>query len=262
MVPEGFTYVLSVAGRLLRNMTELLSMAMAMAVDDDMKDDSASPLDLNSIDSNKSGVVLSPEDVAWADSCLINDLAILDHGMDSLKHVLLDTFPSQTIFSAVMRDDSPRDSRIVPTIEETGISGIVDDTIYDFSPTNEQEGDTTRHLINNKDPDTFWSRINLENVFSSTYNEDMRVVEASDSEVDSEFSTFVEENLDDYIFKVWELDIPDEEDELVKQLNKALVGSSVDSIPPASENVEVLVDKLVDDIVSGLDDMSLNPTTD
>lgn len=243
-------------------MTELLSMAMAMAVDDDMKHDSVSAPDFNSIGSNKSGDVLSPEDVAWADSCLISDLAILDHGMDSLKHVLLDTYPSQMIFSAVMKDDSPQESCIFPTIEETGISGIVDDTIYDFSPTNEQEGDTTRHLINNVDTDTSWSRINLENVFSPTYNEDVRLVEPSDSEVDSEFSAFVEENLDDYIFKVWELDIPDEEDGLFKQLNKALVGSFVDSTPPASENVGVLIDKLLDDIVSGLDDLSLNPSTD
>lgn len=240
-------------------MTELLAMAMAMAVDDDMKDDSVSPLDLNSIDGNESGDVLSPEDVAWADSCLIGDLAILDQGMDSLKHVLLDTFPSETIFSAVMRDDSPQDTRISPTIEEAGISGIADDTIYDFFPTNEQEGDTSR-LINYKDTDTFWSGINLENVFSPTYNEDTRLVEASDSEVDSEFPTFVEDYLDDHIFKVWDLDIPDEEDGLVKQLNKALVESLVDSTPPASENAEVLVDKLLDDVISGLDDLSLNPT--
>lgn len=241
-------------------MTELLSKAMAMAVDDDMKNDTVSPLDLNHRDSNESGDVLSAEDVAWADSCIISDLAILDHGMDSLKHVSLDTFLSETIFSAVMRDDSPQDSRIFPTIEETGISGIVDDTIYDFSPTNEQEGDTTRHLIINKDTDTIWSRINSENVFSPTYNEDARLVEASDSEVDSEFPTFVEENLDDYIFKIWELDIPDEEDGLVKQLKKALAGSFVNSTPPASENLEVLADKLLDDVISGLDDLSLNPS--
>lgn len=242
-------------------MAELLSMAMAMAVDDDMKDDSVSPLDLNSIGSNESGDVLSPEDVAWADSCLINDLATSDHGMDSLKYALLDTFPSQTFFSAVMRDDSPQESRIFPTIEEAGISGIVDDTSFDVSPTIEQ-ANTTRHQINNKNRDSFWPRINSENFFCPTYNEDLRLVEASGSEVDSEFSTFVEENLDDYIFKVWELDIPDDEYEIVKQLNKALAGSSLDSTPSASENLLVLDDKLLTNIISGLDDLSLSPTTD
>lgn len=239
-------------------MAELLSMAMA--VDDDMEDDSVSPLDLNSVGSNESADVVSPEDVAWADSCLVNDLAILDHGMDSLKHALLDTFPSKTIFSSVMRDDSSQESRIFPTFEETGILGIVDD--YDVSPTNEQEGNTTHHQINNEDTDNFWSRINSENDFLRISNEDLRLVEASDSEVDSQFSTLVEEELNDHIFKVWELDIPDEEDELVKQLYKALAGSSLDFTPSASENPLVLDDKLLDDIISGLDGLSLSPTTD
>ncbi|KAK4378200.1 hypothetical protein RND71_000062 [Anisodus tanguticus] len=252
MVHEGFTYVLSVAGRLLRNMAELLSMAMAID-DDDMKDGSVSvsPLDLNSIGSNASGTP-SPEDVAWADSCLINDLSILEHGMDSFKHALPNT---STIFSAEMRDDSPQESRIFSTIEETGISGILDDTICDVSPINEQEWHTTRHQINNKDADSFWSRIiNSEDDFFSTYNEDLRLVETSNSEVDLE-------NLDEYIFKVWEFDIPDEEDELVKQLNKALAGSSPDSTPSASENLGVLLDdKLLDDIISGLGDLSLSPS--
>ncbi|XP_019244031.1 PREDICTED: uncharacterized protein LOC109223945 isoform X1 [Nicotiana attenuata] len=241
----------------VRNMAELLSMAMAD--DDDMKDASVSPLDLNSIGGNESEDVLSPEDIAWADSCLIKDLAISDHGMDSSKHVSPDAFPSQKIFSAVSRDDSPQESRIFPTVEETGISGMVDDTIDDVSPTNEQEENTTRHLINNKDTDSSWSRINSENDFPPTYNEDLRLVEDSHSEVDSEFSTFVEENLAD-IFKVWELDIPDEEDELVKQFNKALAGSSFDSTPSEAENLGVLLDdKLLDDIISGLDDLSLSP---
>ncbi|MCD7464294.1 hypothetical protein HAX54_052472 [Datura stramonium] len=242
-------------------MAELLSMAMA--VDDDMKDESVSPLDLNSIGSNESGDVLSPspEDIAWADSCLINDLAISDHGMDSLKHALLDSLPSQTFFSSVMRDDSPQESRSFPAIEETGISGIVDAASYDVSPTNEQRN-TTRDQIYNKNRDSFWSRTNSKNFFSPSYNEDLGLLEASDSDVDSEFSTFVEENLDDYIFKVWELDIPDDEYDIVKQLNKALAESSLDSTPSASENLLVLDDKLLADIISGLDDLSLSPTTD
>ncbi|PHT59057.1 hypothetical protein CQW23_01420 [Capsicum baccatum] len=241
-------------------MAELLSRAMA--VDDDMKEDTLSPPDLESIGCNESEDVLSPEDVAWADSCLISDLAILDHGMDSLKHALLDTFPSQTIFSAAMRDDSPQESHVFPTIVETGISGIVDDMIYDVSPTNEQEGNTTHHQINNKDADSFWSRINSEKDLFHISNEYPGLVEASDSEVDSGFTTFVEENLDDYIFKVWELEIPDEEDELVKQLYKALAGSSLGSTLSASEYLGVLDDKLLDDIIYGLDGLSLSPTPD
>ncbi|XP_060168496.1 uncharacterized protein LOC132599230 isoform X1 [Lycium barbarum] len=212
-----------------RNMAELLAMAMAVD-DDDMNDGnvSVSSLDLNPIGSNESGYVPpSPEDVAWADSCLINDLAISDHGVDYLKHALPDAF---TIFSAVMRDESPQQSRIFRTVEETGISGIVDDTIYD------------------KDTESFWSRIISEDDFSPAYNEDLRLVEASDFEVDSE-------NLDDDIFKVWELDIPDEEDMLVKLLNKALAG---DLTPSGSENLGVVDDKLLDDIIAGLGDLSLN----
>ncbi|CAN4112452.1 unnamed protein product [Withania somnifera] len=243
-------------------MAELLSMAMAVAIDDDAKDDSASPLDLNSIGSNESADVVSSEDVAWADSCLVSDLAISDRGMDSLKHALLDTFPSKTIFSSVMRDDSPQESRVFPTIEEIGISGIVDNTIYDVSPTNEQDANTTHHLINNKDTDNFMSRINSENEFLPISNEDLRLVEASDSEVDSQFAKLVEEELNDDIFKVWELDIQDEEDELVKQLYEALGGSSLDFSPSASENLLVMDDKLLDDIISGLDGLSLSPTTD
>ncbi|CAN4107461.1 unnamed protein product [Withania somnifera] len=238
-------------------MAELLSMAMA--VDDNMRDDSVSPPDLN-LGSNESADVLSPEDVAWADSCLINDLAILDHGMDSLKHDLLDTFPSQNIYSAVMRDDSSQESRVFDTIEETGTSGIVDNTVYDVSPTNEQEGNTMHHQFSNEDTDNFWFRIYLENDVLPISNEALRLVEAADSEVDSQFCTPIEKELNDNIFKVWELDIPDEEAELVKQLYKALGGSSLDFSPSASENL-LVDDKLLDGIISGLDGLSLSPTT-
>ncbi|KAK4340394.1 hypothetical protein RND71_041856 [Anisodus tanguticus] len=274
-------------------MAELLSMAMALD-DDDMKDDdvSVSPLDLSSIGNNVSGdVPPSPEDIAWADSCLINDLAISDHDRDSLKHASPNTF---TIFSAVMRDDSPQESHIFSTIEETGISGILDDIIYDVSPTNGQEGNTTRHQINNKD----FYRDSLKHVLPNTFTIFSAVMRDDSPQESHIFSTIEEtgisgilddtiydvsptngqegnttrhqinnkdtdnlENLDEYIFKVWEFDIPDEEDELVKQFNKALAGSSPDSTSSASENLGVVLDdKLLDDIISGLDDLSLSPS--
>ncbi|KAL3644377.1 hypothetical protein CASFOL_012309 [Castilleja foliolosa] len=70
------------------------------------------------------------------------------------------------------------------------------------------------------------------------------------------------------IFKIWDLEIPDEEDiGLIKQLNKALVESSLDPVLSVSDVddddskawKQLEKDESLDDLITGIADLSLSP---
>ena len=63
------------------------------------------------------------------------------------------------------------------------------------------------------------------------------------------------------IFRVWDLDVPAEDGELVKQLNKALTESSIESIPSTlndSGQWKDLEEESVDNLIAGISDLSLH----
>ncbi|KAK2978286.1 hypothetical protein RJ640_017137 [Escallonia rubra] len=118
------------------------------------------------------------------------------------------------------------------------------------------------HLSDEKE--TSWSRSNLENVFLPTYREDQRETEGSDAEGDWGFQSSVVEPSTEDIFKVWDLKIPAEEDELFEQLKKAFSESHSQPTPPTSDDSGVWKgpkEHSLDDLISGFTDLSLNQSS-
>ena len=65
------------------------------------------------------------------------------------------------------------------------------------------------------------------------------------------------------IFRVWDLNIPAEEDDLIKQLNKAIAETetSFQSMPSAFDDSTAwkdLKDEPLDNLIAGIADLSLN----
>lgn len=274
----------------------------------------------------------SPQDIAWADSCLSEDPDILDGGWDSLKDALLEGLNSQHDPSPYEREYSPEvvNMDIVPdentgndidSVEEKNVKDIaatgegsdsglnapkyaslealniqfqsshygIDNTpllkqleleeihssegidvihnssrtpvsIADTSDRAEPSGDASF----NKDADGFWSKHKMQDVFLPTYDESLKDLGLSDPEpeVDFVFQEFKLELSTDDIFKTWDFDIPSEENDLIKQLNKALAGNPLQPTPPFSDDSEAwkgLQDRSVDDLISGLTDLTLSP---
>jgi len=93
-----------------------ISLAMT-AGDSEMVQGSISSVLVDSLESNENGDALSPEDVAWVDSCLVKDPEISD-GTDwsSLKDVLLEILslqPESHDSSEPGNDDLPRGTDIL-----------------------------------------------------------------------------------------------------------------------------------------------------
>ncbi|PSS19120.1 Vacuolar protein sorting-associated protein like [Actinidia chinensis var. chinensis] len=233
---------------------DILSL-VAMGEGDDVIEGSVSFFAPDSVESNQSRNVISPEDVAWADSCLVKDSEISDSDWNSLKDVLLEIVasrPDSLDFSAAEREGfreetgieihrSSEEAQTSP--ERTGDDDIPNDEEV------EQNGDDdyTAH----ENIDKLKSRTKFGYPFLPNYSEGPIENENTDSGLDMGFPGFVVEPSSDDIFRVWDLDFPAEEDELIKQLNKALAESSSQSLPSFS-------DDSLDDLIDGISDLSLN----
>ncbi|KAJ6346091.1 hypothetical protein OIU78_008680 [Salix suchowensis] len=185
-----------------------ISLAMN-AGDNEMVEGSISSILVDSLESNKNGDALSPEDVAWVDSCLVNDREISDGDWSSLKDVLVEILslqPESHDSSEPGTDDLPRaaDVLMLPSDEAVNLQSSV---VTDY----EVEDMIRSHQL----------RISL---------------------------------------KVWDLDIPDEEDELVKQLNKALSENPAQSTPPSDDSgvLKDLKEESLDSLINSIADLSLD----
>ncbi|KAL3539028.1 hypothetical protein ACH5RR_002394 [Cinchona calisaya] len=215
---------------------------------------------LDPVESNQSigapSGVLSPEDIAWADSCLIKD-ELSENGWNSwnsLQAALFRIQGSEYKSSAVKWED------FSPLSREIGTSQILDARIDDVFMSDEAADNSSGDQLINENMDISGSRFNLKNVFLPTYNEKLRDWGTNDSD-DLEFPSFVTEQSIGEIFKVWNLDVPAEEDEFIKQLNKAISESSLELTPPVSDDTELLKgleDGSIDHIISGIADLTLN----
>ncbi|KAI3447994.1 hypothetical protein Pfo_004659 [Paulownia fortunei] len=208
--------------------------------------------------------MLSPEDVAWADSCLTKDPEVLDSGWDSMKDALLETLSTQSNSSAHEKDkfsEGPK-MEIFPSGEETGdVHNLVKSDISTADSSEGAEPSSGDQLTYEK-TDDFWSRHNMEDVFLPSYSDSLIDLGTSDPEVDLVVQAFQMDQSTEDIFKVWDLDIPPEEDDLIKQLKKALVESSLEPTTSVSDHSEAwkgLNDESLDDIISGIADLSLSP---
>lgn len=290
---------------------------------------------INSIDSQQKQV-LSPEDLAWADSCLIEDADILESTWNPLKNALLDIISSTPESFNI---DGGADIEILPSIEENKTAGflgsgndsssvcedweIISDSIQDetmaytqpsssyeenLMPVSEGNMQASNHsdmehtslssstynalpislatansddIPDNEKTETLPCPPVFEgNPFLPTYSEDLKDNETTDSVLNLDLLAHDMKQSSDDIFKIWDLNIPTEE-EFVKQLNKALSTNSLQTAQPSfddseqwrvldqglpdnlvssenSEQLNVLEDGPLDNLIEGFADLSLN----
>ncbi|PIM98880.1 hypothetical protein CDL12_28636 [Handroanthus impetiginosus] len=224
-----------------------------------MTEGSASSLDLESIELRHDEAVLSPEDVAWADSCFIKDPDISGSGWDSLRYALLETFSVQDHSSPNKSNNSLEHASMeIPSSEDANDIRISDEPVDSIAATTEEAEPNNDNPLNQEKTDDFWSSHRMEDIFLPTYNESLRNLGLSESELDFVFEEVELEQSTEDIFKIWDLDIPPEEDELIKQLNKALTESSL----KRSEDWKGLQDESLDDLISGIAELALGADSD
>ncbi|KAL3614015.1 hypothetical protein CASFOL_042089 [Castilleja foliolosa] len=185
-------------------------------------------------------MMVTSEDEDWADSCFTKDPDMLNSSWDSLKDALLETLNTQNTPSPY--NDSTEASKTETMLPEVG-------TDDDRDLFNTSINSNTTATINSDD---FWLRHRMEDIFLPMYGKTSREL---DSEVDFVFQSVELEQSKEDIFKIWDLEIRDKEDNgLLKELDKALVESSLDPISPVSGD-----DESLDDLISGIADLALSP---
>ncbi|XP_010276644.1 PREDICTED: uncharacterized protein LOC104611329 [Nelumbo nucifera] len=209
-----------------------------MAVEGDVWQDFASSITSNSKEPSQTGDAPSPEDVAWADSCLIKDPELSDSNWDSLKDALLDILSFQAHSyhdsSANESDGYPQenDSEMLPVIEEAESENSPrendNDDLFPIGEEAEREqvllGAKNDFLPDSERAEAAYRDYWLNEVLFPKENGDggIGVNVSSSDDIDSTPND---------IFRVWNLDTQVEEDELVKELKKALAENSIRSMP-------------------------------
>ncbi|XAR59098.1 hypothetical protein NMG60_11014749 [Bertholletia excelsa] len=187
--------------------------------------------------------VLSPECVSCVDSCL-NYFDISNSNLDSLK----DTFKEIMIRG----DDfaAETDFEVLPPLEEVQQRPLIPgESVGDvFSDNKEAE----------RNSDSFETKLAMP--FLSNYYEDLKRTGNIDIGPDLGVPTETEPSTEDF-FRVWNLDIPAEEDELSKYLFKALEESSLQgkhSVLADSGVPESLKEESVDLLIAGISNLSVS----
>lgn len=237
----------------------------AMDVDEAESEVSVSSAIANSI-APRQNQFLSPEDLAWADSCLVKDSSdISETDWIPLKSALLEIISSQSEFSREDIEIPPHSlSSESITMELNQQSSTSDgrrlsesSSTYNVNPLS-VVAETSSDEI--PDDETIANLPSL-NPFLPTYNENLEEKKTIDFGFDLDSSSYETEQLADNIFKIWDLDIPSEEGELVKQLDKALSENSFQTVSSSSDDPVKwtdMKDSSIDDLVAEIADLSLN----
>ncbi|XVE67056.1 hypothetical protein DITRI_Ditri08aG0129600 [Diplodiscus trichospermus] len=256
-----------------------------MDAEDDTREGSVSSVILESLESTQKGDKLSAEDLAWVDSCLIADTENLESNWSSLKDVLLEIIGNQpvSVNSSATGSDSFAGgtiNKIAPSVEEADAanhSERTDDDPFVIPIKGDSETNTNGIPVNRRtdflsqyfqedSAETFQedsSETFRGDPFLPTYNEDESRGEAIDLGFEWSLSATETSSSTVDIFRVWDLDIPAEEGDLIKQLNKAIAETetSVQSMPSAFDDSTAwkdLKDEPVDNLIAGIADLSLN----
>ncbi|WCJ40898.1 hypothetical protein M5689_021797 [Euphorbia peplus] len=260
-----------------------------MASGEDMVDGYISSLLADSLKTNQNGDDLSPEDITWADSCLIKDSDISDGDWNSMKDALIEILGLQhdSVAShnsaAPMTDDffGGTDIEMLQSAKP-GIVNFARRTNADVVsfPMNNDEMETANDEFPVEEGAEYSlsehfrdiSETSLRNVFLPNYKDDIQkaretmredIQETMSSQNEAfSYSTYESEPSTQEIFKVWDLGIQPEDDELFKQLTKVLSESPdhlvVASTTDYSRAYKDLEEQSLDDLTAGLADLSLN----
>jgi len=233
-----------------------------MDVEDAESEVSVSSAIINSI-ASRQNQFLSPEDLAWADSCLVKDSDISETDWVPLKSALLEIISSQSEFFRNDVEIPPNGiSSESITVELNQQSSTSDGRRISESSSTYNPLLMAVETSTDEIPDDETSA-NLPSVnpFLPTYNENLKEKETIDFELDLDSSSYEMEQRADNIFKIWDLDIPSEEGELVNQLEKALSENSFQTVPSSSDDSVKrmdMKDSSLDDLVAEIADLSLN----
>lgn len=228
-----------------------------MDIGDEVMENSIPSLIKDSLDSIQKGKVGSPEDIAWVDSCLIKESDISDDNWDSLKAAVVEilNFQPESLSSSSLVSNGlhgETDSEILPSSEET------EPKCFSIREELETTDDDIPIRENANDLQSFTFE---GNPFFPGYKDDLEVTENLELGVDmGSWASDIEPSTED-IFRVWNLEVPVEEDDFVKQLNNALEDGLPQSLPssfPDSDVWKNLEETSVDDLVAGIADLSLN----
>ncbi|KAK7342702.1 hypothetical protein VNO80_25658 [Phaseolus coccineus] len=236
---------------------------VAMDVEDAESEVSLSSI-LNSI-ASRQNQFLSQEDLAWADSCLVKDSGISETDWVPLRSALLEIISSDSQFFR-------RDTEIPPhcissesiTVELNQQPSTSDgrrisesSSTYNVNPLRVAVETSTDEIPD----DETGANLPSFNPFLPTYDENLEEKKTIDFGLDLDSSSYEMEQLADNIFKIWDLDIPSEEGELVNQLEKALSDNSFQTVPSSSDDSVKwmdMKDSSLDDLVAEIADLSLN----
>ncbi|KAL2925104.1 Chromosome partition protein MukB [Bienertia sinuspersici] len=240
-------------------------------IDDNMKEDSVHSHLMNSLISNLNEEALSPEDVAWADSCLIKDADVSAADWSSIKDALLEILSSQpepqpnssvpqSSTQLTTADEILRFSEDFTSVEFGGEfsndTDFVDDDFGEVESIDISE-DVEDDLIFRNKRRQKRGKV-LGNIFRPNYSEDVKI-EDIDSELNSSLTAHeLGSSLDD-IFKVWDLAITEEQDDFTKQLDKALGDVPPQSLADVDDSTTAkdLFHVSIDDLIAGVSDLSL-----
>ncbi|XP_047329036.1 uncharacterized protein LOC124932451 [Impatiens glandulifera] len=203
----------------------------------------------------------SIEDVNWADSCLVK---VSDNEWDSLKNSLLEILdsvePSADNTDNLYAEANLLDEESPLKFDDDDAEGTIN---YNFSTSSDEEeeddDENSTHSVKGKKFNKFRSRTNLGNSSVPVIHEFQE--NTYDFGLDFSFTESILEPSAGEIFKVWDLDIPDEEDELLTNLNKALVDSSLQSIKEDDLDLNGFSNS-IDEVIMGMTDLKLDSNPD
>ncbi|KAE9616986.1 hypothetical protein Lalb_Chr03g0030591 [Lupinus albus] len=233
-----------------------------MDVEDAENEISVSSFLLNSIYSRQPEV-LSPEDLAWVDSCLIEDSNFSETAWIPLKDALLEVISSQPQPFSTDREDI---EILQEKIESVNLGLNQEPSTHDV--VNSSEASSTYNdnplsiavqMSDDEIPEPSFTFMG--NPFLPTYNEDLKENDTIDVGLDLDSTTYELEQASENIFKTWDLNILTEEDDLVKQLDKVLSENSFGAVSSSFDDSgkwNDLKEASVDDLIAGIADLSLN----
>lgn len=200
--------------------------------------------------------VVSLEDQAWADSCFVGDSEVSNSDWDSFKNALEEIGTSRWVHLPVSKVHSPVSEinyLASPSVGRTDDNASSDDG-------EEKEEDSDSNMVLDKIIKSKLKKTNGVYPFRPNYNEHLQENENSDLGLELDFFDFTGDQLAEDIFKVWDLDIPaEEEDELVtKQLIPEI---PIEILPATSDDFEALKDlkdDSLDDLINGISELSLD----
>ncbi|KAI4342110.1 hypothetical protein MLD38_026767 [Melastoma candidum] len=221
-----------------------------------------SSLVLAGIDAKQGGDLLSGEDVAWVDSCLVHEPDFSGNNWDAVKDALLDLIGSELNLtsSTTIEGDGPEsemDTGGSPSLELVATSKR---PARRGSPLILAESEEVGELTSPEEPS---SPMIFKNVFQPNYKEFLESTFDRDEDLTLDVHEVGLSHED--IFKVWDLNVPEEDGEFLSQLRNALAqpssGQPQQSLLDSddSNNLQEPEGGLVNlnDLVSGIADLSL-----